>query len=94
MAPRAALTPATMADVQRVEGRVDAHEKICAERMKRIDEHLERGHAERKAMGETMLSSLRRIYNLLWAAAGSFILILLGAIGYFLITHGLKGSGS
>lgn len=66
--------------VDRVDARVDAHEKVCAERYGNINQQLVTLHERLNAMS-----------NRMWAAAAGSIVILLGAVGatvFSLITSG------
>ena len=79
--------------------RVDGHEDVCAERMRRIDERLHAGDVAREAMRHEMRAafaalkqSLRDIYARLWWAAAAVIAAQTGAIGWFLVTAGLPGA--
>jgi len=78
--------------------RVDGHEDVCAERMRRIDERLHAGDVAREAMRHEMREafaalkqSLRDIHARLWWAAASVIGLEACAIGWFLATYGLPG---
>ena len=89
---------ATKSDLARVEARIDGHEDVCAERMRRIDLKLEHGDQHRAAMRQEMREgfdsvkeSVRSIYGRMWVVAGVIIIGEAGAIGFFLVKYGLTG---
>ncbi len=78
--------------------RIDGHEDLCAERMRRIDERLQAGDAARERMRcemregfAALKQSLRDIHARLWWAAASVIGVQACVIGWFLATNGLPG---
>ena len=81
------------AELSRVEQRIDGHEDVCAERMKRIDERLASGDMARETMRVEMKSGFSGVYSRLWWAAGGIIALEGAAIAWFLIRHGLPGGG-
>ena len=91
--PRRAGPWVTRAELARVEQRIDGHEDVCAERMKRIDERLASGDLARETMRLEMKSGFSGVYARLWWAAGSVIALEGAAIAWFLVKYGLPGAG-
>jgi len=89
---------ATKADLARVEARIDGHENVCAERMKRIDDRLSAGDRTREAMRHEMREgfsdikdSLRLVWGRIWWAAGGVISALVAVIAFLANKAGLFG---
>lgn len=84
---------ATKADLARVEARIDGHEDVCAERMKRIDDRLSAGDLTREATRREMREGfsdvkdgMRAIYNRMWLAVG----VLIAAMGSLVVLLAMK----
>lgn len=89
---------ATRADLARVEARIDGHENVCAERMKRIDDRLSAGDRTREAMRLEMRDgfsdikhSLRSVWGRIWWAASAVMGLMVGIIAFLANKAGLFG---
>lgn len=60
--------------------RVEAHERICAERYQQIAEYQRQGAAARVAMQAKLDASFKTLYGLLWKAAFAVITALGGVV--------------
>lgn len=84
---------ASKAELAAVTTRLDGHEDLCAERYRRLDDHMAEDRRQRAALWNEMRAGFNGIYARLWMAAGSLIGVLVVALGYFLVKFGLPGGG-